>query len=284
MTRSPHRRLWSHLAACLLLAATGGSPQARELAADTDAFVAVELAGIGITHAGAPAALLRPPDSEEVVPIFIGHAQARAIVRGLRDANPPRPMTHDLLSHTLGALEARLDRVYVDDVRDGTFYGMLELKAADRDAPIRIDSRPSDALALALRTDAAILASPKVLEAARRLDVAGMEERIAKAAGITVNAAGTDLREALDLPDREGVVVSETVGPARRAGLRPGALITGVNGEPPDSPRRFRELLRDTPPGEKAAITFWQEGEEHRIEVPPELPEAKQAAHAGAIA
>ncbi|MEF8792110.1 bifunctional nuclease domain-containing protein [Thiohalorhabdus sp.] len=284
MTRSPLRRPLIHLAACLLLAAPGGSVQARELAADRKDFVEVELAGMGITTTGAPAALLRPPDSEEVVPIFIGHGQARAIVQGLREADPPRPMTHDLLSHTLRALETRLERVYVDDVRDGTFYGMLELDAPGRHALLRVDSRPSDALALALRTDATILAAPRVLEAARRLDVEGMEERIAKAAGITVNAAGAELREAMDLPDREGVVVSEALGPARRAGLRSGALITEVNGETPSSPGRFRELLRATPAGEKARITFWQEGESRRIEIPPRLPDTRQSGReAGAV-
>ncbi|MFB6259193.1 MAG: bifunctional nuclease domain-containing protein, partial [Thiohalorhabdaceae bacterium] len=255
-----------------------GAPQARELAADTDAFVEVELAGMGLTTTGVPAALLRRPDSDEVVPIFIGHGQARAIVQGLRDAEPPRPMTHDLLGRTLGALEARLVRIYVDDVRDGTFFGMLELEAANRDSPVRIDSRPSDALALALRTDATMLAAPKVLKAARRLDVEGMQERIAKAAGITVNAATDRLREAMNLPDREGVLVSEAVGPARRAGLRAGALITAVNGETPSDPGQFRELLTQTPAGEKARVSFWQEGATRHIEIPPELPEAHQAA------
>lgn len=283
MSRPPLIRPVARLmaaAAALLLAASAGAAESRELAADTDSFVEVEIAGIGITTAGVPAVLLRQPDAEEVIPIFIGAGQARAIVLGLREAETPRPMTHDLLNTTLGALEARLERVYVDDVRDNTFYGMLELEVAGHDAPVRVDSRPSDALALALRAGASIHVSPRVLKAARDLEYEGLDEKIVKAAGITVNEASDRLRQALGLPDRDGVVVSEAAGPARQAGLKAGALITGVNGQTPGTPRQFRQLMRRTPAGEKARIDFWQEGEERRIEVPAKLPEEQKAARA----
>jgi bifunctional DNase/RNase len=264
--------------AAFVFAAPLTSAPARQLAAEEGTFVEVEVAGVGITTTGVPAVLLRPPDTQEVIPIFIGVDQARAIVLALRGAEPSRPMTHDLLNNTLGALESHLERVYVDDVRDNTFYGMLELTVAGHDTPVRVDSRPSDALALALRAEAAILVSPRVLEAAENLDYHGMAEKIARAAGITVNAVSDRLRQALSLPDTPGVVVSAATGPAARAGLRPGALITAVNGEAAASPERFRELLGAIPAGEKAAITFWQDGDTRRIEVPAQLPDARQAA------
>ncbi len=264
------------LAAALLAAGPAAPARERGLAADVEAFVEVEIAGVGITPGGAPAVLLHRAEAKEVVPIFIGTAQARAIVLALREVEPPRPMTHDLFSRTLDALEARLVRVYVDDIRDSTYYGMLELDVAGREEPLRVDSRPSDALALALRAGASIHMAPKVLESARRLEHGGLSEEIVKAAGITVNAATADLRRALELPDRPGVVVSSVTGPARRAGLEPGALITGVNGQAPENPLDFLELLRETPPGEKAAITYWQGGESHRIEVPTDIPEPRE--------
>ncbi len=264
------------LAALLLLPTPAVAADNRELAAEREAFVEVEVAGVGITPAGVPAVLLRRPGAEEAIPIFIGTGQARSIARALQGAEPPRPMTHDLLNNTLGVLEARVARVFVDDVRDSTFYGMIELKAPDREEPVRVDSRPSDALALALRADAPVAVSPQVLEAARELDYEGMEERVAKAAGITVNPLSTDLREALGLPEREGVVVSQVTGPAREAGLRAGDLITEVNGETPKGPTAFRRLIRDTPKGQSASIQYWQEGESHRIEVPSDLPEERR--------
>ncbi len=265
----------------LLLLATGVEPTgARELAADREAFVEVEVAGVGITTSGVPAVLLRQPKAEEVVPIFIGPGQAQSIILGLRGSETPRPMTHDLLHKALKALGAELVRVYVDDMRNNTFYGMIELKVQGQKAPLRVDSRPSDALALGLRANIPIEVSPQVLEAARRLDYKGIRERIAKAAGITVNTMNETLRQALDLPDRQGVVVSEAIGPARQAGLRPGALITEVNGEVPKTSGSFRELIQQTPKGEQATITFWQDGESHRIKVPAELPQRHPAEQA----
>ncbi|KPV41882.1 hypothetical protein AN478_00335 [Thiohalorhabdus denitrificans] len=272
--------LWGLLLGAALLLAANHTAAARELAADEDRFVEVEAVGVGVTPAGAPAVLLRRPGAGKAVPIFVDAGQAQAIAMALQEVEPSRPMTHDLLRDTLGALEAELRRIYVDDVRDGAFYGMLELAVAGREAPVRVDSRPSDALALALRAGVPILAAPKVLEAAREVEYRGMEERIARAAGITVNPLTEELRRALELPDRKGVVVSAAIGPAHHAGLRPGALITAINGETPRGPAHFRALLRETPSGERAEVTFWQEGEEHRIEIPPELSGGHRARRA----
>jgi bifunctional DNase/RNase len=264
-------------AACLLLLIGAPPGQTRELAAERAAFVEAEIAGVGITTAGVPAVLLRPVDTDEVIPIFIGPGQARAIIMALHERQPPRPLTHDLMNRTLGALKARLDRVYVDDVRDNTFLGMLELTVAGRQAPVLVDSRPSDALALALRAGASVHVSPRVLEAARSLEHGGLEEKVVQAAGITVNAATPKLRQALELPDAAGVLVSEATGPAHQAGMRSGALITGVNGETPETPEAFRKLMEATPTGEKARIRFWQQGDERSIRVPAQLPDQRRA-------
>jgi S1-C subfamily serine protease len=147
---------------------------------------------------------------------------------------------------------------------------------------VRVDSRPSDALALALRAGASVHVSPRVLEAARQLEHGGLSEKVVKAAGITVNAATDRLRQALELPDTPGVVVSAVTGPARGAGLRPGALIIDVNGETPDTPETFRKQIRATPSGQQANITYWLDGAEHRITIPADSPAQRQAAQPGA--
>ena len=179
----------------LLLWGLIGPAQGRELAADVNDLVEVEIAGVGITNSGIPAVLLQRDGAEKVIPIFIGPGQARAIALGLRGTETPRPLTHDLFEHTLGALKARLRKVYVDDVRNDTFYGMLELEVQGRDDPLRVDSRPSDALALALRTGATIHVAPKVLEVAQKLEFGGLQDKVVKAAGITVNAVSKKLRQ-----------------------------------------------------------------------------------------
>lgn len=273
-----HRPPLAALLTALGLLAAVASAQARELAAERAAFVEVEVAGVGISTAGAPAVLLRPPEdgphAGEVIPIFISPGQARSIILALRETDPPRPMTHDLLRDTLGALQVELLRVYVDDVRNNTFYGMLELAVAGREDPVRVDSRPSDALALALRAGASVHVSPRVLKAARQLEHGGLSEEVVKAAGITVNAASDRLRQALELPDTPGVVVSAVTGPAAQAGLEPGALITQVNGEAAGNPERFRELLDAA--GEQATITYWHQGASHRITIPADQPPVRQ--------
>lgn len=265
---------WAFLAALLLvLVANPSRTQARELAAERDEFVEVEIATVGISPFGSPVVLLREPAAREVIPIFIGTAEAQSILRALRGLEPQRPMTHDLLGDVYGALDARLLRIYVDDLRDDTFFGMLEFEVEGRGEPLRIDSRPSDALSLALRAGASIHVAPKVREAARRIEFEGLENEVVSAIGLTVSPVTPELREALELPERDGVLVTDSRSAAAGTGITAGALIVSVNGETPTTPWRFLELVRDTPENEDVQIVYWQEGEEHEIELPTDVPD-----------
>uniref|UniRef100_UPI0025BF20CA bifunctional nuclease family protein n=1 Tax=Aquisalimonas sp. TaxID=1872621 RepID=UPI0025BF20CA len=119
--------------------------QARDLAMDPEDMIAVELATVGVDRAGgAPVVLLREPDSGDVVPIHIGFAEARAILMEQHGVPVPRPQTHDLVGSILQGLDATLERVFVDNLADGIYYGMLELSVAGQDAPVHVDTRPSD--------------------------------------------------------------------------------------------------------------------------------------------
>ncbi len=108
-----------------------------------------------------PIVLLKTVDSNKFLPIWIGHPEAAAILMKLQGASTPRPMTHDLLSDMLGELEVECTRVSVTELRDNTFYASISLRAAGRD--VEIDSRPSDALALAVRSGAPIFAADEVI-------------------------------------------------------------------------------------------------------------------------
>jgi uncharacterized protein len=96
------------------------------------------------------------------LPIWIGHAEAAAILMKLQGAQTPRPMTHDLVSDMLGELNAQVAKITVTELKDNTFYALITLKATPGE--IEIDSRPSDALALAVRANAPIFAADKVIE------------------------------------------------------------------------------------------------------------------------
>ena len=109
-----------------------------------------------------PIVLLKTVSGNKFLPIWIGHAEAAAILMKLQGATTPRPMTHDLLVDMLGELEARCTQVAVTELRDNTFFASITISM--NGSELEIDSRPSDALALAVRTSAPIFAADEVIE------------------------------------------------------------------------------------------------------------------------
>ncbi len=109
-----------------------------------------------------PIVLLKTADGNKFLPIWIGHPEAAAILMKLQGASTPRPMTHDLFTDMLAQLDARVVRIAVTELRDNTFYALVTL--AVNGSEIEIDSRPSDAIALAVRSDAPIFAAESVIE------------------------------------------------------------------------------------------------------------------------
>jgi bifunctional DNase/RNase len=109
-----------------------------------------------------PIVLLKTADGNKFLPIWIGHPEAAAILMKLQGAATPRPMTHDLFTEILGQLEARVVRIAVTELRENTFYALITV-AVDG-AELEIDSRPSDAIALAVRAGAPIFAAEAVIE------------------------------------------------------------------------------------------------------------------------
>jgi len=113
-----------------------------------------------------PIVLLKESDSETVLPIWVGIYEANAIALEIEKVSTPRPMTHDLLRNLLVGLEATVLKVVVTELRDDTFYAVIWL---DRGGEIiSIDSRPSDAIALALRMDCPIYVEDEVLKSSKQ--------------------------------------------------------------------------------------------------------------------
>jgi bifunctional DNase/RNase len=109
-----------------------------------------------------PIVLLKTAEGNKFLPIWIGHPEAAAILMKLQSQAPPRPMTHDLMSELLEQLEAQVVRITVTELRENTFYAQITVQQDGRE--IEIDSRPSDAIALAIRSDAPIFAADRVIE------------------------------------------------------------------------------------------------------------------------
>jgi uncharacterized protein len=109
-----------------------------------------------------PIVLLKTAEGNKFLPIWIGHPEAAAILMKLQSQAPPRPMTHDLMSELLEQLEAQVVRITVTELRENTFYAQITVTTDGRE--IEIDSRPSDAIALAIRAEAPIFAADRVIE------------------------------------------------------------------------------------------------------------------------
>jgi bifunctional DNase/RNase len=108
-----------------------------------------------------PIVLLKTIDSNKFLPIWIGHPEAAAILMKLQGASTPRPMTHDLLTEMLSELDVTCTRVSVTELKENTFYASITLSVNGQE--LEIDSRPSDALALAVRAGAPIFAAEDVI-------------------------------------------------------------------------------------------------------------------------
>jgi bifunctional DNase/RNase len=109
-----------------------------------------------------PIVLLKTADGNKFLPIWIGHPEAAAILMKLQSQSSPRPMTHDLLSDILDQLGAQVARITVTELRENTFYAQITMVQDGQE--IEVDSRPSDAIALAIRAEAPIFAADRVIE------------------------------------------------------------------------------------------------------------------------
>jgi bifunctional DNase/RNase len=109
-----------------------------------------------------PIVLLKTADGNKFLPIWIGHPEAAAILMKLQSQAPPRPMTHDLLTDMLEQLGAHVVRITVTELRENTFYAQITVTQDGTE--IEVDSRPSDAIALAIRSEAPIFAADRVIE------------------------------------------------------------------------------------------------------------------------
>ncbi len=114
-----------------------------------------------------PVVILRDLEKGHFLPIWVGIFEANAIALEMEKVSTPRPMTHDLLKNLLFELDARVERIVINDLRENTFFAQIHLNRGGDS--LSVDSRPSDAIALALRSQAEIFVEEDVLEKSRNL-------------------------------------------------------------------------------------------------------------------
>ena len=128
-----------------------------------------------------PIVVLKNEETSQILPIWVGIFEANAIALQMENISTPRPMTHDLLRHAIEDLGGTVTKIVIADLRDNTFYALIHVDT--QGGPIAIDARPSDAIALALRTQASIFVEDSVIDSAKGVDFAtdrGDSERLQK--------------------------------------------------------------------------------------------------------
>lgn len=141
-------------------------------------MIEVTIDGIFLTQAQASGILLKENGSDRTLPIIIGEYEAQSIALGLENKKPPRPITHDLIIKLLDAANLTLERIVISELRNNTYYAILHLESAyDK---LEVDSRPSDAIAIAVRLNAPIFVEEGVMDQAAYASAADGKKDIEK--------------------------------------------------------------------------------------------------------
>ncbi len=138
-------------------------------------LVAMSIKGLMLDPvSNSPIVVLKDEQEKFFLPIWVGIFEANAIALQLENITTPRPMTHDLLRNMISELDARVTRIVINDLRDSTFFAQIRLITGDK--TLEVDARPSDAIALALRTAAPIFVAQSVLDQAQTISPDGEDQ------------------------------------------------------------------------------------------------------------
>jgi uncharacterized protein len=214
---------------CLLLIAAvvaacscGRSPSTTaELSRDN---VRVRVARVGFDdETGSHYVLLLDETESRELLIMVGESEAQAIMLALHGVKPERPFTHDLIRSIIGQTGNRVDRIVIADLRDEIYYATIYMDGGR----YSIDSRPSDAIALAMGMNVPIYVNNKLFESASApgLGTGGKIPDIARALGLTVEQLTPDLASCFGQPAARGVLVSEVSSAANKAGVARGDIV-----------------------------------------------------------
>ena len=162
-------------------------------------MIEMQLGGLGFDPKNmSPIVLLRDLEERNFLPIWIGMFEAAAIAMELQEFRPPRPMTHDLLTKMIGELQGKVKSITINEIIDNTFYAIIEISAKDSDKAIKIDSRPSDAIAVAVRTKVPIFVSEQVMLKAKMVNSEKDEEETKSFKDFIDNINPDDFQKYLD--------------------------------------------------------------------------------------
>ncbi|HJU29100.1 MAG TPA: bifunctional nuclease domain-containing protein [Candidatus Binataceae bacterium] len=226
--------------------------------------VRVQVAGVRFDQdTGAHYMLLEDKSGGHSLPIVVGDEEARAIMFEMHGIRPQRPLPCELLLDVIEQTGNHVDRVVVADVRDQIYFARIYLD----NGRYMIDSRPSDAIALAIGANAPIFVANKLFQTATPAHEAEPPPRTARAVGITVQELTPAMAEGFGVSPYSGVVVADTDAAARSAGLERGDIVTEADGSRVASAGDFMRIASAAAAGSRIELTVRRGTETHAIAV-----------------
>jgi bifunctional DNase/RNase len=209
-----------------------------------------------------PILLLVDPDSEMGLPVWIGLSEARAITLGLEDITPPRPLTHDLTKRMLVLLNASVERVVISDLKDNTYYATLNLRAGRK--TWEVDSRPSDAVALALKFDAPLYLSRGLVQKGVLIDLGSSEPgmSVERLYGFVFQDLSPEVARYFGFSEEKGVIITEVTPKSRAedAGLQKGDILVRLERKTVAGREDVERVLGEPGRGSPVRVDVYRQG------------------------
>ncbi len=264
--------LWGAMAlGALAWALTPGSPPRAAVASDD---VRVQVRTVAFDHSSnAPVVLLESAEGGKVLPIWVGTNEAQAIAMEMEGISGPRPLTHDLLKTVIEELKGEVERVVIEDLRDSTYYATIHLRAHGN--AVRVDSRPSDAIALALRLESPIFVNGALMAGDAAISVPALEEPTASVThlwGLTLQDVTEHLAEFFASGDVRGILVSDVAPGAAADGVKRGDVITRLNGDVVESVADLLTRARGLDDGSSVELGLGRQGAPVEVRFAASLP------------
>jgi len=237
--------LWAILAGCASNRATDSSQ------------VKVEVANVGVDRDGTPYVMLEDSTGGRSLPIMIGESEAQSIALELHGLSPGRPLTYDLIKNILASTGNHVDRVEVNDLHDQTYFAIILLDNGRH----RVDSRPSDAIAVALATNAPIYVSARLFESGA-MDVNAPDHTplAVHGLGLTVQELSPDIANYFTAKPDSALLVADVSSEAGRAGVARGDLLTAIGAIQVRNLTDFSHDLARLGPGQTVKVTIERDG------------------------
>jgi bifunctional DNase/RNase len=223
------------------------------------AFIEMEVKGVRLDAIGQnPVVILADKDGKKALPIWIGLLEANAIDKELKNITTARPMTHDLLHSILTQAHVKVKEVKIVDLKDNTYYATLFLKL--NQGLIEVDSRPSDAIIIALKSKTPIFVSAKILD--ERGVALTKKNDFGERYGIRIQELTPSLASHFNFKGQKGVLVSEVISgsPSEASGIKAGDIITKVNSKELGIVQEFEEIFDRAKVGSSLQILLFRDG------------------------